>query len=205
LDLSGKGFEENELRIAIALQHINLLRGQLWIESPSAISADPDQPGTKYSFTIEVLEGITEEKDLLISSGEGKLPRTKIINSDISILLAEDNIFSRKLAQYLFKSLGFEIDLAENGEEAVKMASEKSYDIIFMDMLMPEMDGLQAISEIRKFGVQIPVVAVTAVENPDTKSAAEALGVQDYLLKPATTEQIQDILLRNFPKNVPGD
>ncbi len=57
LDLTGKGFEENELRIAIALQHINLLRGQLWIESPSAITTDPDQPGTKYVFTIEVLEG----------------------------------------------------------------------------------------------------------------------------------------------------
>ncbi len=204
LDLSGKGFEENELRIAIALQHINMLKGQLWIESPSAISADPDQPGTKYSFTIEVLEGATKEKDLQ-SSGAGKATRTKIIDPDISILLAEDNIFNRKLAQNLFKSLGFEIDLAENGKEAVKMAIEKSYDIIFMDLLMPEMDGLQAITEIRKLGIEVPVVAVTAVENPDTRSAAEALGVEDYLLKPASTDQIKEILLRTFPKNAPGD
>ncbi len=204
LDLSGKGFEENELRIAIALQHINLLKGQLWIESPSAISADPDQPGTKYSFTIEVLDGTTREKDLQ-SSGAGKVPRTKIINPDISILLAEDNIFNRKLAQNLFKSLGFEIDQAENGKEAVKMAIEKSYDIIFMDLLMPEMDGLQAITEIRKLGIEVPVVAVTAVENPDTRSAAEALGIEDYLLKPASTDQIKEILLRTFPENAPGD
>ena len=175
LDLSGKGYEKNELRIAIALQHINLLRGQLWIESPSAISTDPDQPGTKYSFTIEVLDGTTKEKDLQ-SSGTGEEPRTKIINPNTLILLVEDNIFNRKLAQNLFKSLGFEIDLAENGREAVKMASEKSYDIIFMDMLMPEMDGLQAITEIRKLGIEVPVVAVTAVENPDTRSTAEALG-----------------------------
>ena len=204
LDLSGKGFEENELRIAIALQHINLLKGQLWIESPSAISADPDQPGTKYSFTIEVLKGTTKEKDLQ-SSDAGKGHGNRIINPDISILLAEDNIFNRKLAQNLFKSLGFEIDQAENGKEAVKMAVEKSYDIIFMDLLMPEMDGLQAITEIRKLGVEVPVVAVTAVENPDTRSAAEALGVEDYLLKPATTDQIKEILLRTFPKNAPGD
>ncbi len=204
LDLSGKGYEKNELRIAIALQHINLLRGQLWIESPSAISTDPDQPGTKYSFTIEVLDGTTKEKDLQ-SSGTGEEPRTKIINPNTLILLVEDNIFNRKLAQNLFKSLGFEIDLAENGKEAVRMATEKSYDIIFMDMLMPEMDGLQAITEIRKLGIEVPVVAVTAVENPDTRSTAEALGVEDYLLKPATTDQIMEILLRSFPKNVQGD
>ena len=85
------------------------------------------------------------------------------------------------------------------------MASEKSYDIIFMDMLMPEMDGLQAITEIRKLGIEVPVVAVTAVENPDTRSTAEALGVADYLIKPATTDQIMEILLRTFPKNVQGD
>jgi signal transduction histidine kinase/CheY-like chemotaxis protein len=204
LDLSGKGFEENELRIAIALQHINLLRGQLWIESPSSISADPDQPGTKYSFTIEVLVGTIREKDLQ-SSVAGKGPKTRIIDPNISILLAEDNIFNRKLAQNLFKSLGFEIDQAVNGKEAVKMAVEKSYDIIFMDMLMPEMDGLQAIAEIRKKGIEVPVVAVTAVENPDTRSAAEALGIDDYLLKPATTDQIMEILIRTFPKNAPGD
>jgi len=204
LDLSGKGFEENELRIAIALQHINLLKGQLWIESPSSISTDPDLPGTKYSFTMEALAGNTRKKDLQPPSTD-KVPRTRIINPEISILLVEDNIYNRKLAQNLFKSLGFEIDLAENGIEAVKMAGEKSYDIIFMDMLMPEMDGLQAITEIRKQSIEVPVVAVTAVENPDTRSTAEALGVEDYLLKPATTDQIKEILLRIFPKNVPGD
>lgn len=204
LDLSGKGFEENELRIAIALQHINLLKGQLWIESPSDITSDPDKPGTKYSFTIETLVSPPKEKEL-DSSIPGKTPKERVINSEISILLVEDNIFNRKLAQNLFKSLGFEIDLAENGKEAVKIVSEKSYDIIFMDMLMPEMDGLQAITEIRKLGIEVPVVAVTAVENPDTRKTAEALGVEDYLLKPATTDQIKEILIRTFPKNVPGE
>jgi CheY-like chemotaxis protein len=204
LDLSGKGIEENELRIATALLYIKLLRGQLWIESPSAISADPDLPGTKYSFTIEVLPETTREIDSQ-SSDAGKESPVRIINPDISILLAEDNIFNRKLVQNLFKRLGFEIDQAENGKEAVKMAAEKSYDIIFMDMLMPEMDGLQAIIEIRKLGIEVPVVAVTAVENPETRSAAEALGIEHYLLKPATTDQLKDILIRTFPENAPGD
>jgi CheY-like chemotaxis protein/signal transduction histidine kinase len=203
-DLAGEGFEENELRIAIALQHINLLKGHLWIESPSSITSDPDQPGTKYAFTVEVLKGNGKEEDCL-SGDTSKASRIKIINSNISILLAEDNIFNRKFAQYLFKSLGFEIDLAENGKEAVKMAAEKSYDIIFMDLLMPEMDGLQAVKEIRKLGIEVPVVAVTAVENPDSRSNAAALGIKDYLLKPATTDQIKEILLHSFPKNALGN
>jgi CheY-like chemotaxis protein/signal transduction histidine kinase len=203
-DLSGKGYKENELRIAVAFQYINLLRGQLWMESPSAISTDPDQPGTKYSFTIEVLDGSKIREDIL-SKDTARTLTTSIINPDISILLAEDNIFNRKLAQNLFKSLGFEIDQAENGKEAVKMAVEKSYDIIFMDLLMPELDGLQAVAEIRKRGIEVPVVAVTAVENPDTRSDAAALGIEDYLLKPATTDQIKEILQRIFPKNAPGN
>jgi CheY-like chemotaxis protein/signal transduction histidine kinase len=204
LDMSGRRFEENELRIAVALQHINLLRGQLWIESPSAISTDPDHPGTRYSFTFEVLAEPLKEKGLPARDAE-QTERTGSIDPAVSILLAEDNIFNRKLAQNLFKSLGFEIDLAENGKEAVKMAGEKSYDIIFMDLLMPEMDGLQAISEIRNLGVEIPFVAVTAVENHDTRSAAEGLGIEEYLLKPATAGQIKEILLRFFPKHATED
>jgi CheY-like chemotaxis protein len=120
-------------------------------------------------------------------------------------LLAEDNLFNRKLAQNLFKSLGFEIDMAENGKEAVKMSMKKSYDIIFMDMLMPEMDGIQAITEIRKKGIEVPVVAVTAVENPETRNAVEALGIEDYLVKPASTDQIKEILFRIFPVHAVED
>ena len=203
LDLKAKGFKEKELRIAIALQHINLLRGQLWIESPSSISTDPDFPGTKYAFTVEVLEGPRPKEKAGLP--DQKAPDARVIDPGISILLAEDNIFNRKLAQNLFKSLGFEIDQAENGLEAVRMAGEKSYDVIFMDLLMPEMDGLQAIAEIRKLGIDAPVIAVTAVENPDTRNAAEALGIEDYLVKPATIEQIKEILLRTFPKNAQGN
>ena len=85
------------------------------------------------------------------------------------------------------------------------MAGEKFYDIIFMDLLMPEMDGLQALTEIRKLGIEVPVVALTAVENPDTRSAAEALGIDGYLIKPATLEKIKEILIRIAPQNAPED
>jgi len=123
------------------------------------------------------------------------------------IIVVDDHIIFRKGLQTILN----EIDIvkvvgeASNGNELLNLLKKQETDIIFMDMLMPEMDGLQAIAEIRKLGNEVPVVAVTAVENPDTRSAAEALGVEDYLLKPATTDQLKDILLRTFPKNAPGD
>ena len=121
---------------------------------------------------------------------------------NLSILLAEDNLFNRKLIQGLFKRLGHEIDLAENGIQAVNMAGAKDYDIVFMDLLMPEMDGIQAVTEIRKKGFKAPIIALTAVEDDEARSAAMEAGFNDYLIKPASEESLRKILLQNQPNSV---
>jgi len=127
-----------------------------------------------------------------------KAPKGIRISSNTSILLAEDNLFNRKLAQTLFKKIGFEIDLAENGKEVLEMVKAKQYDIIFMDLLMPVKDGLQAAEELRKLGHNMPIIALTAVEPEKSKAAAEAVGINEYLIKPASIESIREILLRSF-------
>lgn len=127
-----------------------------------------------------------------------KAPKGIRISSNTSILLAEDNLFNRKLAQSQFKNLGFEIDLAENGNEVLKKVKTKQYDIIFMDLLMPEKDGLQTTEELRNLGHKMPIIALTAVEPEKSKAAAEAVGINDYLIKPASLESIREILLRSF-------
>ncbi len=130
-----------------------------------------------------------------------KAPKGIRISPNTSILLADDNLFNRKLSQSLFKNLGFEIDLAENGKVVLDMVKVKQYDIIFMDLLMPEKDGLQATEEIRKLGHKMPIIALTAVEPEKLKAAAEAAGINDYLIKPPTLESIREILLRSFSEN----
>ena len=70
----------------------------------------------------------------------------------MSILLAEDNLVNQKVATRLFKKLGYKIDVANNGLEVIKSLEEGSYDLIFMDIQMPEMDGLEATSQVMPSG-----------------------------------------------------
>lgn len=130
-----------------------------------------------------------------------QLPRRKKINEHLAILLAEDNLFNRLLNQSMFKSLGFDIDLAKNGNEVITMVKEKKYDIIFLDLLMPEKDGLETVAELRKNGFNMPVIALTAVDADDTKQMALHAGINEYLIKPISTEILRKVLLKWFSES----
>jgi len=113
----------------------------------------------------------------------------------LKILLAEDNIINQKVALGLFKNLGYtNVDVVVNGAEAVEKALQNNYDFIFMDIVMPVMDGNQATKELRKKGVMTPIVAMTA--NVDSKDIAESLniGVNAYITKPVTKERIKQFI-----------
>jgi len=126
-------------------------------------------------------------------------PTDQEIRSNLSILLADDNEISRILAQSIFKKLGFEIDLARNGNEAIEKLKAGQYDIIFMDLLMPEKDGFEAGAEIRKLGYDIPIVALTAVEPEAVVEKVRDAGINDYIVKPAGIETLKTILVKHCP------
>jgi len=109
----------------------------------------------------------------------------------LSILLAEDNLINQKLASRVLGKLGYSIDIANNGVEAVGMVQEKLYDVILMDVLMPEMDGLEATRVIRSSaGKQPRVVAMTANALPEDKEACYAAGMDLYISKPFKMEEL---------------
>ena len=120
----------------------------------------------------------------------------------LSILLAEDNIINQKVAQSIFKNIGYEIDLARNGVEAVKLAEEKKHDVVFMDLLMPEMDGFQAAEKIRELGLEMPIVAMSADDDDQRKADAILSGMDEYLSKPARVEKIKQLLIKLFSKSI---
>lgn len=121
------------------------------------------------------------------------------IRTDLQILVAEDNLINQRITQNIFKHLGYEVDIAKNGIEVIEMVNNNSYDIIFMDLLMPEMDGLAATREVRiKWGDKIPIIAITAVENVDRKHEALKAGMNGYVIKPVKVEAIKQILLKWF-------
>ncbi len=124
------------------------------------------------------------------------------LRKDIRILLAEDNLINQKVAQTIFKNLGYEIDLARNGNEAVEKALKDDYDIIFMDVMMPEKDGNQATIELRSKGFKAPIIAMTANIHNEDKNKSLSLGMDDYVTKPVRVETVKKILLSRFSERI---
>ena len=112
------------------------------------------------------------------------------------ILVAEDNLVNQKMMQSFFKNLGFEIDLAADGEEAIEKATRQEYDLILMDVMMPNIDGWQATEILRKRGVTTPIVAVTADVTDEAERRSKESGMNDYITKPVRSEDIKKILIK---------
>lgn len=124
---------------------------------------------------------------------EDTVPET---SRELRILLVDDNVISRKLAQSMFKKVGHEIDQATNGDEAIEKIGSERYDIVFMDLLMPEMDGLETSEKIRKLGHDLPIIAFTAVDPGDIREDAQKAGINEFLIKPADPDSLKKILLK---------
>ena len=94
-----------------------------------------------------------------------------------------------------------EVDLAQDGDEAVQMCQETEYDIIFMDIQMPDLDGYEVTTQIRKneSGKPVPIIALTANNSDDDKEKCLKLGMNDYIAKPIKAEDIEMILKKHFP------
>ncbi len=116
----------------------------------------------------------------------------------LSILVAEDNLINQKLILNSLKKLGYEgVELVQNGKEAVEKAIETDYDLIFMDVQMPVLDGLEATMQIRNSlpeHKQPVIVSMTASAMPEDQEACRMAGMQDYLSKPFRTSQLKEML-----------
>lgn len=103
------------------------------------------------------------------------------------MLLAEDNPVNQKVAQLLLTNLGHRVDTVSNGAEAIDAVRRAAYDVILLDIQMPEVDGLQATRVIRAELAtthQPPIVAMTANAEPEDRAACRAAGMNDYLTEP---------------------
>ncbi|MFS0839098.1 response regulator [Paenibacillus sp. 1P03SA] len=144
-----------------------------------------DSPGPAYP-ALTLLPSAPSKK----YSGDGE---------ELSILIAEDNPMNRKLLQTILRKRGYEPDIAEDGAEAVEAFARKSYDLIFMDIAMPNMDGLEAARRIRQGAPadNSPViVAVTAYARKEDRVNCLASGMQDYVSKPFRIAEIEDVLTK---------
>jgi CheY-like chemotaxis protein len=118
------------------------------------------------------------------------------------VLVAEDNAINRLVAVGLLQSLGCAVQTAEDGRQAVEAMGRGCYDLVLMDLHMPELDGFTATAAIRRLeaeaggGQRVPIVALTADAVAGTAERSRAAGMDDHLSKPITVERLAAVLER---------
>ncbi|MBN2341222.1 MAG: response regulator [Deltaproteobacteria bacterium] len=125
----------------------------------------------------------------------------EVRRNQIRILLVEDNPVNQQVATQILSTLGQECEVAENGIDALNMLKASPYDLVFMDVQMPVMDGLEATEVIRRFpksspNVDIPIVAMTANAMARDREVCLEAGMNDYIAKPITAQAVAEVLQR---------
>ncbi len=122
------------------------------------------------------------------------------VRNDIAILIVEDNKMNQKVIGTMLKSLGYSYDLADDGYAGYLQAKIRRYDLIFMDLIMPEMDGFESARKILEYDKSTLIVAFTADNMPESKRKAELSGIKDFISKPVRVEDLKKLFARYFKK-----
>jgi len=113
------------------------------------------------------------------------------------VLVAEDHPVNRKFVGLLLEKLGHQVQFAENGVEALALARDHDFDLVLMDIHMPEMDGLSATRHIRALPsgrARVPIIALTADVMNEAQEQAREAGMDAFLSKPVQKQQLQEVM-----------
>lgn len=152
--------------------------------------------GTTFSFTLP-FKSDNQPTTLAIKSINDKFELIPDATNDTKILVVEDNLVNQELALIYLNILNCNCDLASNGVEALSKLSKQSYDLVLMDIQMPQMDGIAATIEIRKNDSITPIVAMTAHALSKEKEKCFEIGMNDYISKPFKIEDLQEVILKH--------
>jgi signal transduction histidine kinase/ActR/RegA family two-component response regulator len=174
------------LGLAISRRLVELMGGKLELESQVGI-------GTCFSFDLP----LPRYCSLAGASGRSEPELSEAAAKPSRILVVEDNVVNQKVACKLLEKLGHSVEVAEQGEEALRMLDESSYDLILMDCQMPVMDGYEATRRIRAredAAAQLPILAMTANAMQSDRELCLDAGMDDYLTKPVRRATLEATL-----------
>jgi CheY-like chemotaxis protein len=185
------------LGLVISKRLVEMMGGRIWAESEVG-------KGSIFRFSIQA-EAVTEAEKLTVSR-TGTDTEKSAANARLNhpyplrILLAEDNVINQKVALQMLRKIGYEADVAANGFEVLEALERQPYDIILMDIQMPEMDGLEAAKNIRERWHNVPkIIAITAYALDGDRDRCLEVGMDDYLSKPIQLNELQSKLLKWGP------
>ena len=159
------------------------------------------KPIRKSELLAAVLTVIGESSPKPAKQAAPDIPAGKAVLS-LRILLVEDNPVNQKVVVRMLENLGHSTEIANHGKEALSRLNSENFDLVFMDVQMPEMDGLTATRNIREreqmTGAHVPIVAMTAHAIKGDKERCLEAGMDGYLSKPVSSQAIQDAIARFF-------
>jgi two-component system, sensor histidine kinase len=156
-------------------------------------------PGAGSSFTVSLPVPVAEAPE---AAAVGTASRGHALPAQgLDLLVADDHPVNRKFMNLLLTRMGHRVRLAHDGAQAVAAVRERVPDLVFMDLHMPQLDGLQATRELRAMPLPagaVPVVALTADAFSETRERVRAAGMDEFLAKPVQPEEIEAVLMRRF-------
>lgn len=200
----GKNFGGTGLGLVICKEFTNLMSGNIAVKSVEG-------KGSEFVFTVLVKKQSLTEQPLNSDKDDNQNIETTFTSSaavddfkkfydkrkNYKILLAEDNLINQKVAMRMLNAAGYQVDAVLNGEQAIRVVSQKNYDVILMDVQMPEVDGFTATKKIREMEPPknaIPIIAITAHALVGDREKCLEAGMNEYISKPVNANEIVQMI-----------